>query len=83
MASSSAHNSQGLGFSSHSPDPAALGGLPVPVLRKNARDVERRLGEAIDVCSTSMESAPFDVVQRQIRDAQALLDQVRLSIVHS
>lgn len=49
----------------------------MPAIRKNARDVERRLGEAIDACSMAMESSPFDVVQRLIREAQALLDQVR------
>lgn len=66
------------GFSGH--DASNLAQSPsqsVQSLRKNAREVERRLGEAIDAVSTSIENAPFDVVQLQLRDAQALLDQVR------
>lgn len=77
IASSSQQATSSQSFGSYSADPATLSQLPITTLRKNARDVERRLGDAIDACSTSMESSPFDVVQRQIRDAQTLLDQVR------
>jgi hypothetical protein len=48
----------------------------VQSLRKNMRHVERQLGEAIDACTSSMESATFDVIQKQLREAQTLLDEL-------
>lgn len=61
-------------------DPGSSVGQSVQAMRKSARDVERRLGEAIDECTSQMEIAgSFDVVSPLLRHAQALLDQVRIS----
>jgi hypothetical protein len=77
VASSSSSSSSMSNFSTASSDLTQISSQSVPNLRKTTRDLERRLGESIDVCSSSMETAAFDVVHRQLRDTQSLLDHVR------
>lgn len=79
-ASSSASTSETQGPSScldSAQEIETLSRQPIPTIRRKTRDLERSLGEAIEACTSTLETEPFDIVLHRIHHAQSLLDQVR------